>query len=60
MINPRLQVYVGDENSPITLTPSHFLTLNLRIGIPKQDTDNDDFNPSDSSTVKLLPTWKRV
>lgn len=62
VINSRPLVYVGDDiNSTETLTPSHFLTLNPRIGMPEQDTGNDDseFNPSDSSADKLLLSWKR-
>ena len=46
-------VYVEDNiNSNITLTPSHFLTLNPRLGIPTCDIDDidPDFSPHKSSS----------
>ena len=62
VINSRPLVYVEDDiNSSLTLTPSHFLTLNPTTGIPTYDTDNDDpdFNPNESSTDKLVLKWKK-
>lgn len=62
VVNSRPLVYVCDDvNSSITLTPSHFLTLNPNIGIPTSDTcDSDpDFEPKESSVNKLLKTWKK-
>ena len=62
VVNSRPLVYVGDDiNSTITLTPSHFLTLNPRTGIPDFDNDNDDsdFNPNVYSTDSLLRNWKK-
>ena len=62
VINSRPLVYVEDDiNSNITLTPSHFLTLNPKIGIPTCDIDDNDqdFSPHESSTDKLLVQWKK-
>ena len=62
VINSRPLVYVEDDiNSNMTLTSSHFLTLNPKIGIPTCDIDNDDsdFSPNESSTDRLLITWKK-
>ena len=42
VVNSRPLVYTADDiQSPITLTPAHFLTLNLKIGIPVLETDED-------------------
>lgn len=63
VINSRPLVYVGDDiNSSMTLTPAHFLTLNLKIGLPttpRDETDDMDYNPEISSTDRLLVTWKK-
>ena len=62
VVNARPLVYVGDDiNSHITLTPSHFLTLNPRIGIPECDNDDtdSDYSPHVYSTDKLLLSWKK-
>ena len=63
VVNSRPLLYVGDDiNSHITLTPSHFLTLNPRIGIPECDNDDTDgdYSPNIFSTDKLLLSWKKV
>ena len=54
-------MYVGDDiHSHITLTPSHFLTLNPNIGIPEIDLNNDvEYLPDNSTAEKLLETWKK-
>jgi hypothetical protein len=61
VINSRPLVYVGDDiQSTITLTPSHFLTLNPNIGIPECLEENDsDYSPYESSVDRLLNIWKR-
>ena len=45
----------------LTLTPSHYLTLNPKLGIPTCDIDDNDhdFSPHESSTDKLLVKWKK-
>ena len=38
VINSRPLVYIAEDiNSGMTLTPAHFLSLNLKIGFPKLD-----------------------
>lgn len=61
-ISSRPLVYVGDHvNSMITLTPSHFLTLNPYIGVPEIEYEEIDPNylPTETSTDKLLKIWKK-
>ena len=64
VINSRPLIYVGDDiNSKEILTPSHFLSLNPKTGIPQVERNNED-NDTDifkklSSTENLLQTWKR-
>lgn len=61
-INSRPLVYVGDDvNSMITLTPSHFLTLNPYIGVPEIEYEELDPNylPTETSTHRLLKIWKK-
>ena len=61
-INSRPLVYVDDDiNSNISLTPSHFLTLNPRIGKQTCDIDIEDnhFSSNISSADKLLLKWKK-
>ena len=61
-MNSQQLVYVGDNiNSHITLTPSHFLTLNPRTSIPECDIDNadSDYSPNVYSTDKLLQNWRK-
>ncbi|XP_070567289.1 uncharacterized protein [Ptychodera flava] len=62
VVNSRPLVYVGDDiNSSITLTPSHFLTLNPSTGIPGTETEDVDpeYLPRMSTSAKLLQTWKK-
>ena len=62
VVNSRPLVYIEDDiNSSMTLTPSHFLTLNPTIGIPTYDADDNDhdFSPNESSTDKLVLKWKK-
>ena len=61
VVNSRLLVYVGDDiHSHITLTSSHFLTLNPNIGIPEIDLNNDvEYLPDKSAAEKLLETWEK-
>ena len=60
VVNSRPLMYVSDHiNSTITLTPSHFLTINLKIGIPEtsDDSSDTDYTPADSSCDGLLVIW---
>ena len=61
VVNSRPLVYIGDDiQSPITLTPAHFLTLNPKIGIPGLETDEDEeFKPITNAGEKLIKTWKK-
>ena len=62
VVNTRPLVYVNDDiNSTITLTPSHFLTINPKIGIPEtsDDSSDADYTPADSSCDRLLAIWKK-
>ncbi|XP_053383165.1 uncharacterized protein LOC128549742 [Mercenaria mercenaria] len=62
VVNSRPFVYVGDDvNSSITLTPSHFLTLNPSTGIPELEADDmdSDFLACYSSSDRLLEIWKK-
>lgn len=54
-------VYVGDDiESTIVLTPSSFLTLNPRTGIPHTENGDDQtYTPKTSTAEKLLTTWKK-
>lgn len=61
-INTRPLVYVGDDiESNIALSPSHFLSLNPKTGFPELDDDQNDqdYNPYESSSEKLLQVWKK-
>ena len=62
-VNSRSLVYVGNDiNSNVTLTPSHFLSLNPNIGLPAHDNSDildKDYNPNETSAERLLVTWKR-
>ena len=62
VVNSRPLVYIGDDiDANITLTPGHFLTMNPKTGITElqYDTNDPDFNPYESSTERLLKTWKK-
>ena len=61
IVNSRPLVYIGDDiQSPITLTPAHFLTRNPKIGIPILDIDDDsEFTPIPNVAEKLIKTWKK-
>ena len=61
VVNSRPLVYVGEDiNSTITLTPSHFLTPNPKIGIPEIEDDLDsDYTPVDNTCNRLLRIWKK-
>ena len=61
VVNSRPLVYIADDiQSPITLTPAHFLTLNPNIGIPIMEIDEDsEFTPIPNVAEKLIKTWKK-
>ena len=60
-VNSRPLVYVeSDLESNITISPSHFLSLNPKTGIPSEDDeDTDAFVPVETTKDKLLKTWKK-
>ena len=61
-INSRPLVCVSDDiASSITLTPNHFLTLNSQTGIPEleYDANDEDYQPYESTSERLLETWKK-
>ena len=64
VINSRPLVYVGNDiNSYVTLTPSHFLSLNPKIGLPAYSCDDltdSDYNPNVTSAERLLLHGKGV
>ena len=56
VINTRPLIYLADDiNSNEALTPTHFLSINSKVGIPDVDSDN---NVENLSKV-LLQSWKR-
>ena len=63
VVNSRPLVYVGsDINCCVTVTPSHFLSLNPKIGLPACSGDDlldNDYNPNKISAERLLLTWKK-
>ncbi len=55
-------MYIGDDiNSTITLTPSHFVTLNPKLGIPENEFDeqDSDYQSEDNFSERLLTIWKK-
>ena len=60
MVNSRPHVYNGNDiNSYVTLTPSHFLSLNPNIGLPAHDNSDildNNYNPNVTSAEILLVT----
>ena len=55
--NSRPLTYVSDDiNSSKVLSPSHFLTLNYKTGIPDVE---DNYDPYDTSTTDLLTSWRK-
>ena len=55
-------MYIGDDiDSTITITPSHFLCLNPKIGIPEtvHGDDDPDYTPYESSERNVLHIWKK-
>ena len=63
VFNSRPLVYVGNViNSYVALTPSHFLSLNSKMGLPAHENSDlldNDYNPNETSAERLLVTWKR-
>lgn len=62
VVNSRPLVYVENDINPyVTLPPSHFLSLNPKIGLPAHNGDiiESDYNPNITSAEKLLVTWKK-
>lgn len=63
IINSQPFVYVGDDiNSDVTLTPAHFLSLNPKIGLPYDSTEEEldkDFKPTISSAETLILIWNK-
>ena len=60
VLNSRPLVFINDDiNSNIAITPSHFLTLNPKTGIPVLEiSDDHDFIPNEKTSDKLVSLWK--
>ena len=63
-INSRPLVYVSDEPEPLTLTPSHFLSLSNNHGGILINSDDDPSDPdfqlaSLSTSDRLIEFWKK-
>ena len=57
VLNCRPLVYVNDDvNSIETLTPSHFLSINLKTGTPVIE---EEYYPKETSASYLVNTWKK-
>ena len=62
VVNAWPLVYIDDDiDSTITITPSHFLCLNKKIGIPEtlHGDDDPDYTPYGSSKRNVLQIWKK-
>ena len=62
VVNAQPLVYIGDDiDSTITITPSHFLCLNPKIGIQETVHGDDDpeNTPYESSERNVLQIWKK-
>ena len=63
ILNSRALTYVYEDfESGFTLTPSHFLMTNRKLGLPTVDDDyfrDSDYQPNRDSTTQLLESWKK-
>ena len=60
ILNNRPLVYIDEDiNSEEILTPSHFMNINRKAGIPDIEIEDDDYLPLDFSSTKLLGIWKK-
>ena len=65
VLKSRPLVYIGDDlNDGIMITPSHFLSSNMKTGVPiivdEGERDDPDFEPYQSSSKSiLLKIWKK-
>ena len=64
VVNSRPLTYVyGDFKSGFTVTPSHFLAFNRKLGLfSSNDTDccdDAEFHPHDDTAVKLIENWRK-
>lgn len=61
VVNSRPLTYVGDDvNSTISLTPTHFLSLNPHNGVPEVQKQRDsDFSPLPSTRSNIIDVWKK-
>ncbi|XP_060588478.1 uncharacterized protein LOC132743899 [Ruditapes philippinarum] len=61
-VNSRPLVYVeNDLDSNITISPSHFLTINPKTGVPENiiDINDENYEQRESSSERLLKLWKK-
>ena len=57
MLNSRPLVYLNDDiNSGEAITPAHFLSANIRTGIPDI---NDEYEPKELSWTMIVENWKK-
>jgi len=61
VLNTRPLVYVANDiNSTMPITPSHFLNMNPKGGIPNNEVPEDsEFKPFQSSAEKFVTIWKK-
>ena len=63
ILNSRPLTYVYEDfESGFVLTPSHFLVMNRKLGLPAIDDEyfkDADYQPDKSSTTQLLEGWKK-
>jgi len=62
VLNSRPLVYINDDINPnIAITPSHFLTLIPKTGIPVLKISEDpDFIPNEKTSDKLVSLWPKL
>ena len=57
MLNSRPLVYLNDDiNSGEAITPAHFLSANIRTGIPDI---SDEYEPKELSWKMIVENWKK-
>ena len=63
VLNSRPLTYVYEDfESGFVLTPSHFLVMNRKLGLPAVEDEyfkDADYLPDRSSTTQLLESWKK-
>ena len=63
VLNSRPLTYVYEDfQSGFTLTPSHFLVTNRKLGLPSMEDGccaDEDYQPNRSTATQLLMAWKK-